>query len=162
MSSITIKTLTLVLLVIPLLLMGSIGFAFLTSPPRSRPNSPWLAVVPTSQIPVDGRPVLLPVMAPRYDAWTRISDEVIDHVFARRDLVTKQIKVISAIHGRLSVPVDYDQQMGCFVSRCFGVRFDINGIVIQDRTSNTSGDDGMYSVDFKTVDNVLLVRNPKS
>jgi hypothetical protein len=101
-------------------------------------------------------------MAPRYDAWTRISDEVIDHVFARRDLVTKQIKVISAIHGRLSVPVDYDQQMGCFVSRCFGVRFDINGIVIQDRTSNTSGDDGMYSVDFKTVDNVLLVRNPKS
>lgn len=162
MHSIMTKTLALVLLVTPLMLLCGIGFVFLTSTPPSRPNPPWLAVTPTSQIPSDGRPVLLSVRAPRYDAWSRLTGEVVDQVFAHRDLVTNEIKVISARHGRLSASVDYDPQTGCFVSRCFGVRFDIDGTAIQDRPSNMSNDDGMYAVDFTTVDNMLLVRNPRS
>lgn len=162
MRLMTTKIVALVLLVAPLMVLGGLGFVFLASRPPSRPNSPWLVVIPISQIPADGRPVFLPVGAPRYDAWTRIADEVVGHVYAHRDLITSRIQVISAVHGRLTVPVDYDQQTGCFVSRCFAVRFDINGTVIRDRNTNSSNEDGIDAVDFRIVDDVLFVRNAQS
>lgn len=162
MHSITTKTVAFVLLVTPFALLCVIGFAFLASPPPLRSNSPWLAVAPTSQITTDGRPAFLPIKARRYDAWMRHSDEVIGHVFARRDLATNEIKVVSAVHGRLLVPVVYDQQTGCFVSRCFGIRFDINGTIIHDDNANSSRDDDMPRVEFSVVDGVLFVHNSSS
>jgi len=162
MHSIVTKRVALLLLFAPLILLGGIGFVFLASPSHSRSNSPWLTVASTSQIPANGRPVFLPVRAPRYDAWTQLTDEVIAHVFVRRDLVTNEIKVISSVHGPLSVPVDYDPQTGCFISRCFDIRFDINGAEIHNDGKNSSNEEGMHPIDFMTVDNVLFIRNKQS
>jgi hypothetical protein len=91
----------------------------------------------------------------------RVSDEIVGHVFARSDIVKNEIKVISSVHGRLAVPVDYDHQAACFVSRCFDVRFDIEGTVITNGRADWSREDGMSTVAFRTVDNVLFVRNPQ-
>ncbi|MDB5340313.1 MAG: (2Fe-2S)-binding protein [Planctomycetaceae bacterium] len=162
MHSIVSKTVALVLLVVPLTSLGVLGFVFLASPPPLRPSARWLSVAPTSQIPANGQPTFLPIMAPRYDAWTRLSDQIVGHVFVRRDLATNDIKVVSAVHGPLAVPVDYDQQAGCFISRCFGVRFDINGTAITDRNVIPSHAADMPAVDFTIVDDVLFVKNTHS
>lgn len=98
---------------------------------------------------------------PRYDAWTRVSDDIVGNVYARRDPDTHEITVVSAVHGPLSVPVDYDQMNGCFTSRCYGTRFHLNGTVIQGRNGGSSKD-GLQEIDFTIVNNVLFVRNPQS
>jgi hypothetical protein len=162
MHSITRKTVALVLLFVPLTSLGVLGFIFLASPLRMHPSETWLSVAPTSQIPADGHPTLLPIMAPHNDAWTRLSDEIAGYVFARRDLATNEIKVVSAVHGPLSAPVDYDQQTGCFISRCCNARFDLDGTEIKDRNVVSSRVNGMHAVDFRIVDDVLFVKNARS
>ncbi len=159
MHSYAKKTIAIALLIAPVTLLGVVGVIFVVSPPRSRSDFLWLSVAPISRIPADGQPALLPIIAPRHDAWMRLRDEIVGQVFARRDLATNEIQVISWLHGPLSVPVDFDPRSGGFISRCFDVRFDINGTVIPNGHGNSSPADGMHAVDFTVIDNVLFVRN---
>ncbi|MDB5389591.1 MAG: hypothetical protein JWM11_5237 [Planctomycetaceae bacterium] len=150
---------SIVLVIAPFVLLGYIGFVFVTSSPPLRPNSPWLSVATISQIPIDGQPVRLPIKMARYDAWTRLSDQVAGYVFARRDLATNEIHVVSSVHGRLLVPVNYDQISGVYISRCFGIRFGLDGMALKNQKANPSADDRMESFQVKIADSVLCVQN---
>ena len=160
MHQIAKKLLALILAISPYVLLSGLGFLFLAASHPSHPKPVWLAVANTSQIPTDGRPVFLPLSVPRDDAWNRIPDDrVTGHVYLRRDIFTHEVMVFSALHGPLSVPIDYDHEGNCFVSRCFGTRFQLDGKVIQDRNTDSPHQHGMQAADFVIVDNVVFVRN---
>lgn len=157
------KLLVLTLAISPYVLLTGLGFLFLAASPPSRPSPVWLAVANISEIPADGHPVFLPLRLPRFDAWNRFpDDEVTGHVYLRRDVITNEVMVFSALHGPLSVPIDYDHQSNCFISRCFGTRFQLDGKVIQDRNADPPHQHGMQATDFVIVDNVVFVGNTQS
>ena len=160
MKHIAAKILALLLLIAPFAFIGVVGFAFLDSSASARTVPRWLTVSPISKIPIDGEPVLLPVWAPHWDAWTRLPDQIVGHIFARRDSVTNEIQVLSAYHhGQFKVPVEYDHNSRCYRSRCFIVQFNLDGRVIPDPNTRSPEFEKLQEIPTRIADNILFVRN---
>jgi hypothetical protein len=149
-----------VLLTAPLAVIVSIGAAFVTAPQPQRETPEWLSLAPPEMIPADGHPVRLEVRVPSYDAWTRFPDSTIAHVYARYDLSSRQIRILSGAHGRYHVPIEYDRQTHMYSSRCFKVRFNLDGVAIPDNTSATQTFEDLKAIPCRIANNVILVRLP--
>jgi hypothetical protein len=119
--------LALTLAAVLLVLLGVPAIAFVTSPSRHASTSPWLFVANLADLPEDGQPRRMPVLAPDRDAWTRRSDKVVGAVFVRRIPGVDQVLVLEPHHHATQrVGVEYDEQSRAFQS-CWGVRFDLEG-----------------------------------
>lgn len=62
----------------------------------------------------------------------RIPDQLVGAVYARRLPGTGGVRILSAVHGKFGVQVDYDPASDGFRSQCFAVRFDAEGKVLTD------------------------------
>src|SRR5262245_47253153 len=124
-----ISVLMLAICVCLLLLLGLPAIAFIASPVRQEsPSSPWLFVANVADLPTDGQPKRMPVLAPDRDAWARRPDRVVRSVFVRRLPGQDGVLVLeSQHHGPLRMPVSYDEQAKVFNSCCWRVRFDLEG-----------------------------------
>ncbi len=152
---------TVVLLIVPFLFVGSVGLAFVASPLTERPDSvsEWLAVGPVSQVPEDGDPVVFGIAAPRHDAWVRLRDRVVGYVYARRDPATHEIKVLAPFHGRLGAAVEYDSSAKRFQSRCYRETwFDLDGAPIGNAGTGSSPESGIPTLPSTVIDRVVFVR----
>lgn len=114
----------------PIVLISAVGVAFLHSAPTRAPE--WLVLSTLESLPESGLPVRLPVISPHYDSWTRLPDKFVGAVYARRLPGTREIRVLSAVHGKFGVQVDYGPEGDGFRSQCFAVCFDVNGKVLTD------------------------------
>ena len=93
---------------------------------RSKHIQPeWVAVSTLRALPEDGVPQLVPVRVSRFDAWSRMPDDVVGHVFLRRVNKTTEVRALSALYQ--GGTVEYDTQMGVFNVPCWNVQCDIDG-----------------------------------
>jgi len=118
------------------------AFAFMTTPLRQPDLSAWGFVADLGELPADGQPKLLRVRFPKRDAWTRHADNIAASVFVR--LVPDRRQVLALylhLHSGWRVcDVKYDEKTRVFNSRCWGVRFDLEGKEIASEGSHRTGD----------------------
>jgi len=110
-----------------LVLLGVPAIAFIAAPARQESPSLWPFVTNVADLPADGQPKRMPVLAPDRDVWTRRPDRVMGSVFVRRLPGVDEVMVLESYHGRLRVPVTYDEGTKTFQSCCWRVRFDLEG-----------------------------------
>lgn len=140
----------------PIVLIGSVGVAFLhTAPPRTHE---WLVLSTLESLPDNGLPVRLPATSPHFDSWTRLPDQLLGAVYARRLPGTREIRVLSAVHGKFGVQVDYDPEKDGFRSQCFAVRFDANGKVLADSLVEESQYEDLRAFPVKVAGGNVLVQ----
>ncbi len=121
------RTTTLLVFAI-LALLGLPAIAFVTSPLRLAPDSAWFFVANLADLPEDGQPRRMFVLAPDRDAWIRRPDKVVGSVFVRRTSDADRALVLEPYHHEeMRVSVIYDKRSRSFQSSCWEVRFDLDG-----------------------------------
>jgi hypothetical protein len=140
----------------PFLSIGAVGITFLATPARQATD--WVLLSSLSALPDNGQPIRIPVMLPRYDCWNRLPDELVGAVYARRIPGTESIKVLSAMHGRFNVLVEFDPETKCFRSMCYIVRFDTNGKVLPDDRLQGFQYEDLQAFPTKVIDGSLYIR----
>lgn len=156
MSRNTIKLVAVVVGIVPIVFLCSVGIAFLQ--PRPQATSEWLVLTSLESLPDDGLPVRLVVRAPCRDAWTRLPDRFVGAVYARRLPKTGEVSVLSAIHGKFGVQVEYDPKNDGFRSQCFGVRFDAEGKALTDAIVKESQYEPLEVHPARVADGQVLVQ----
>ena len=75
--------------------------AFLMTPVRAVPRSPWVRVADVRSLPEDGTPIRMAVVEHRRDAWTSLPDQKLGFVFLRRMPATGDVVALSDVtrHG---------------------------------------------------------------
>ncbi len=139
-------------------LTTAVAFAFLTTDGRGPRVSPWLPVTNQSSLPEDGQPRLFPVFTPRRDAWTQLPDEVVGHVYLRRLPGEGRVLALRPEHhDQLRISVVYDETQKVFRSRCWSLRFDLDGQEL-DRPGQARVGHMMPSVPVRCQDGQVFVR----
>jgi hypothetical protein len=134
MRRILLSFLAVIIGAIPILFVAAIGVAAIVLPPRGPERSQWVPLVDLSDLPTDGTPELIPVVAPQYDGWIRNEDRPVDGVLVRR---TKEgVKVLIARHHLGATAYD-DPHSRIYRSPCWVVTFDLDGKVIDPRYAHT-------------------------
>jgi hypothetical protein len=103
------------------------GAVFLTAPTQAVPLSRWHDVAYLPEVPVGGPPQRLPIIVPRYDAWTRLPPAVAGVIFLRRTSDGELIALRAEHGGPLRIPVVFDAQSDSFRSLCRRVAFNLDG-----------------------------------
>jgi hypothetical protein len=103
----------------------AIGMAAMLDPiGRDKPPE-WVAVTTLHALPVDSAPQRVPVSMPHFDAWTKLPDQVVGHVFLDRH-GDRMVTAFKATY--LGAPLEFDPGTNQFWTPCWkGVRFDIAG-----------------------------------
>jgi len=134
-----LKSATAILLVLALITIpAGIGFAFIFSG-RAAPSRPeWVKVATIEQLPKDGEPRRFPIVLRRTDAWMRLSDETIGHVFLRRISDSDTILCLRSTFGP-GCPVEFDSSSANLIVPCWQLTFDINGKSMDSSIADTIG-----------------------
>jgi hypothetical protein len=142
----------------PIVFVSTVGVAFLQPTPPE--TSDWIVLTPWESLPDDGLPIRLVVSAPHRDSWMRLPDQAVGAVYARRLPGTHEVRVLSAVHGKFGVQVEYDPASGGFRSQCFVVRFDADGNVLTDDTVKESQYEDLEAFPVQVADGNVLVKRP--
>lgn len=139
-------------------LVLGVGVMFLTPRLEAAPTEFWFALA--VQLPADGEPVRVTIKSPQRDAWMRLSDRVLGHIFVRQ-LPNGQILALRAEHhGDHRIPVAYDEAARVFRSCCWGTRYDLNGKEFAEKGRYPLGED-MERLPTWVGDGAVWVRYPR-
>ncbi len=108
------------------------GIPVILNPLRKRPGRggdaakfPSLRVATIGSLPADGRPVAVPVIADKVDAWTREAGQPIGAVFLRK--VADGVECFNAICPHAGCMVAFSGERNVFQCPCHTSSFELDG-----------------------------------
>jgi hypothetical protein len=149
------KVAVLLLGCVPLVVLGWAAAAFLTVP-TPEPSSPWFAVARRSALEHNGQPQRVPVLAPQRDAWARLPEVLLGHVFVRLSS-NGQVIALRAETRNNRLRVVYDETSQLFRSPCWAATFDLDGREIAEG-GHPLFDETLEQLPVQVSDDVVWIR----
>jgi hypothetical protein len=146
----------------PILIAGAL-FGILSAataafliPTREPEPSPWVCVGQLAELPEDGTPRQVAVQLPQRDAWHALPDRRLGVVFLRRLPGGRVVALRAEHHGSFRIPVLYDPQKQSFRSKCWAIRFNLEGREIPE--DGVLSGDTMEAIPVRVRNEALYVR----
>ncbi|HVV98719.1 MAG TPA: Rieske 2Fe-2S domain-containing protein [Planctomycetaceae bacterium] len=126
---------TLIGAVITLVPVGA-GVFFFMNPLRKKASEGavsgsegFVKVAALDSVPLDGTPVMFPVIADRVDAWNTFPNQPIGAVWLRRPDKEKPetLEAFNVTCPHLGCPVDFEVSQNCFHCPCHDSNFSLDG-----------------------------------
>jgi Rieske Fe-S protein len=86
----------------------------------------WVAVTTLESLSADSVPRRFPIAVPRFDAWSRLPDEVIGSVHLRRTETPSQVLALCTTNHS-GCPVEFNAEKRVFEDPCWKGRWDVDG-----------------------------------
>jgi len=122
---------------------------------RKADGGKWVKVGPLDAVPPDGRPVRLPVIAERRDAWSHYPPQPVGSVFVYRPTADQPPVAFTTVCPHLGCSVDYKPSQECYLCPCHNSQFNLDGSRTQADQSPSPRD--MDAIDVEVRDGAIWV-----